>query len=547
LILAAQPSAVSGYDETRPDLLNNQAGNYQYLRDSSGLIATTSYYTSTTATETTPGGVIGYQYQTHLKRGELGTAVLQSTTQYYAHTGGGATVYPVATETRYRNTDGTGAQTTSYSYTWFANSTQMESLTVTQPVVSAAQNGPGVADTQTTYFDSYGRQTWHKDGDGFLTYMAYDQATSALVKSIVDVDTTRTSDFTGLPSGWSTPSGGGLHLITQYEVDSLGRTTKTTDPNGNITYVVYKDSNYEVRVYPGWDTATSRPTGPTQVSREDRPGSYTESLTMSATPTVDGNGRPTGAEAIGNVETLSRTITSSGGQVIASDAYVNLSGVTYGTEVTLGTEGVNYYRTRSGYDVRGRPDRVQLPTGTIERTVYDGLDRESSVWVGLDDTPTSGEWSPTNTAGTDLVKVSENVYDSGGVGDGNLTQTTQYPGGSAANRVTQYFPDWRNRPVATKGGVQGTETGEVQRPITYVELDNLGQNIASEYYDGDGVTITDGNNDGVPDKPSSSLRRARSTSDYDDQGPAIPGQRKTPYIVGCVCCPVREQPDLLSS
>jgi ATP-dependent helicase YprA (DUF1998 family) len=29
--------------------------------------------------------------------------------------------------------------------------------------------------------------------------------------------------------------------------------------------------------------------------------------------------------------------------------------------------------------------------------------------------------------------------------------------------------------------------------------------------------------------------------------PAIPGQRKTPYIVGCVCCPVREQPDLLSS
>jgi WD40 repeat protein len=27
----------------------------------------------------------------------------------------------------------------------------------------------------------------------------------------------------------------------------------------------------------------------------------------------------------------------------------------------------------------------------------------------------------------------------------------------------------------------------------------------------------------------------------------IPGQRKTPYIVGCVCCPVREQPDLLSS
>jgi YD repeat-containing protein len=201
-----------------------------------------------------------------------------------------------------------------------------------------------------------------------------------------------------------------------------------------------------------------------------------------------------------------------------ADAYFNLSGLTYSTSTSLGTENTHFYRTRYGYDVRGRQGRVQLPTGTIERTVYDAPGRESSRWVGLDDTPVVGEWSPTNTAGTDLVKVSENVYDGGGVGDGNLTQTTQFPGGSAANRVTQYFHDWRDRLVATKGGVQGTETGEVQRPITYIELDNLGQTIASEYYDGDGVTITDGNNDGVPDKPSSSLRRARTTSDYDDQG-----------------------------
>src|SRR5262249_4282444 len=46
---------------------------------------------------------------------------------------------------------------------------------------------------------------------------------------------------------------------------------------------------------------------------------------------------------------------------------------------------------------------------------------------GLDDTPSSGEWSPSNTSGTDLVKVGENVYDGGGVGDGNLTQTTAIP------------------------------------------------------------------------------------------------------------------------
>src|SRR5262249_27872843 len=56
------------------------------------------------------------------------------------------------------------------------------------------------------------------------------------------------------------------------------------------------------------------------------------------------------------------------------------------------------------------------------------------------------------------------------------------------------------------------------RPISYTELDNLGQATAQDQYDGDGVTISDSNSDGVPDKPSSSLLRAYSTSSYDDQG-----------------------------
>ena len=90
-------------------------------------------------------------------------------------------------------------------------------------------------------------------------------------------------------------------------MDGLGRTTKLTDANGNVTYTVYKDANHEVRVYAGWDDATDRPTGPTQVYREDRPGSYTETLTMSATPAVSGD-RPTGTESISGVQTLSRQL-----------------------------------------------------------------------------------------------------------------------------------------------------------------------------------------------------------------------------------------------
>jgi len=112
----------------------------------------------------------------------------------------------------------------------------------------------------------------------------------------------------------------------------------------------------------------------------------------------------------------------------SQDAYFDLSGVTYSTSLYIGTQNTNYFTTELGYDERGRQDRVQLPTGTIERTVRDGVNnRVVSVWVGLDDTPTTGEWSPDNTDGTDLVEVQENVYDAGGVGDSNLTQVTMIP------------------------------------------------------------------------------------------------------------------------
>jgi hypothetical protein len=35
---------------------------------------------------------------------------------------------------------------------------------------------------------------------------------ASFVGEIADVNTATTSDFTGLPSGWSTPGSGGFHL-----------------------------------------------------------------------------------------------------------------------------------------------------------------------------------------------------------------------------------------------------------------------------------------------------------------------------------------------
>src|SRR5262249_55273506 len=145
--------------------------------------------------------------------------------------------------------------------------------------------------------------------------------------------------------------------------------------------------------------------------------------------------------------------------------------------------------TLIGYDERGRRDRTQVPTGTITRTVYDGLGRPVSTWVGTNDTSASEDWSPdNNTAPANMVQTSANLYDDGGVGDSNLTQVTQFPGDGAAVRVTLSFYDWRDRQVAIKQGAQASEADGTHRRIFYREYNNLSQAVALEQYDGDGVT-----------------------------------------------------------
>jgi RHS repeat-associated protein len=518
VVLMADPSAVSGYDDTYADLLHSTGTSYAYLRDTAGMITLYGYATTTTATETDPGDVDGFLQYTAIVRGQTGTPALQELDRYYQHTDGGVTVTPLAMSTVFRVESDTVASgqpiTTHYSYTWYAGTAQMESQTVEAPAVTAGQNGADQSATSTTVFDPFGRPVWTMDSGGFLSYTAYDPATGAVTETITDVDTTQTSYFANLPTGWSTPTGGGLNLVTTYEVDALGRVTKETSPAGNVTYTVYDDANHEQRVYAGWDTSTDAPTGPTFVSRDDRVHGYSETLTMSAAPHLT-SGLPDGTEAIGSLQTLSRTYYNAAGQAVTSDAYFNLSGLTYSTSTTLGTAGTNFYRTEQGYDHRGRPNRTVSPTGTITRTVYNGQGWVLSTWVGTDDTPTSGYWAPDNLTGTNLVKVQENEYDNGGAGDGNLTQTTAYPGGGADPRVTENYFDWRDRLVATKQGVEGTESTTTNRPIGYSEYDNLGEIVSQEMYDGDGVSIT--STDGVPDRPSSSLLRAKSTASYDDQ------------------------------
>jgi len=480
-ILTADPVAVTGYDDTYADLLHEVSGNYVYLADGAGLITLTDYSTSTTATTETAGEVAGNLHTTSIKPGETGTAVLQQHVDYIASpTVGDTTIYPVNSVSVYSGTGGTGERKTSYSYTWFTGSFWIESRETTYPVVSTGHNGSCEANLATTFFDQFGRPIWMKDGDHFLFYTEYDPATGAVTKTIADVDTTKTDDFENKPSGWAT-LGAGLHLVTTYEVDDQGRTTKVTDPNGNITYTVYSDAVsdpiqigdstatilQEVRTYPGW-TAENTTTGPILIHREvvfdyaessDR-SYFTENLTVAVAPTVQDD-QPTGSETFDadDIRSLSRSYVNVSGQVVTSDSYYSLDDVTYSLEPDIGSASANYLRTTYAYCVRGWVNRTVRPDGTIERIAYHPIGRVVSQWVGTDDTPDTGEWSPTNNAGANMVETVHYYYDQAtpgsedsGVGDGNVTETqTLYGGGTGEYYKTVYKCDWRNRLTDTRG------------------------------------------------------------------------------------------------
>jgi RHS repeat-associated protein len=496
------PSAMLALDESKDDLVDWDNGASGNIRPSGGLIEGYVYAESTTATSSTAGDVTGYFERSFVQRGLSGMPIWTSSQQYYDHTDSSDIhVYPIATTTTYDDLAHAVARTTTHSYTWYSGTNRIASDTVTLPTIAEDQNGSGSANQRATFFDEMGRRVWIKDANGAITYNEYDDKTGVVTKQIVDVDTTQTGDFSNKPSGWSSS---GQHLITLREVDDFGRTTKVTDPNGNITYTVYNDSDHEVRRYRGWTGSTT--TGAIEVTREYRPAPtaasgkttvFTETLISSATPTVS-SGKPTGQETFDstNILSLSRSIKNDAGQVIETDAYFSLAGATYDAETTrLGSasndsSSGNYHATLTDYDGQGRLKRTVSPTGTITRTLYDARGNVTSVWVGTDDTPTSGFWSPSNTTGTDLVKVAENEYDYGaGGGDGVITETTQYPGGGASERVTQNFYDWRDRLVVTKSGAEGSESTSTQRPLSYFEYDNQGRVLVSNQYDGDDVDL----------------------------------------------------------
>src|SRR5260370_12070893 len=94
------------------------------------------------------------------------------------------------------------------------------------PVIPTNQNGSGVAAQMREYFDVCGNLIWKMDERGFITGFTVDIPTGAVTQRIDDVNTALVS----APAGWITPAGGGLHLITDYQIDPQARQIQSLGP-----------------------------------------------------------------------------------------------------------------------------------------------------------------------------------------------------------------------------------------------------------------------------------------------------------------------------
>jgi hypothetical protein len=96
-----------------------------------------------------------------------------------------------------------------------------------------------------------------------------------------------------------------------------------------------------------------------------------------------------------------------------------------------------------------------------------------------------GEWqlnegggtTVSGSGGNNMVEISANVYDNGEVGDGNVTETVDFPSGSSSPadtlRVTQMFYDWQDRLVATKSGELVTEESTLGPDQSAFQVDGV--------------------------------------------------------------------------
>ena len=468
-IFEAEPTAVQSYSEGSQDLgvvLNTQDGlvrTYDYAEVADGSGSTTMAVS--------------------VQQGSSGAPILQRATVTLQQTAPNGQVIRVpAQRTLQADEQGQQPLPTTLAYQYWPKTCQPQSRVATLPVVSTDQNGPGTAATVQQAYDIFGRTNWSMDERGFITYRQRDPTTGAVTQLIRDVDGSQLA----FPSGWSTPAGGGLHLVSDFQIDPLGRVTQALGPEHtaivstdgtqaatvrSATWTVYDDAHHEVRSAQGYlDRVDGSYTlvNPVTIIKRDAAGRQIQSIQAVRSSTA---GPLTAADVFPQSSYCRWTVNSYANNRLRWARVYH----TIPAEGT-GLRGVNYDQTDYGYDFAGRQNRVKSPGGTITRTLFDSFDNAVAIYVGTNDKgatdadPTGGGIRPNN-----MVLVTENEYDAGCCrGSGNLTQVTQWVDANTS-RVTNYGYDWQNRRVVVEG-----EEGFYQK----LYYDNLGNNIRTEQYDG---------------------------------------------------------------
>ncbi|MDB5337519.1 MAG: hypothetical protein JWN70_3138 [Planctomycetaceae bacterium] len=508
IILHAHSSAISGYDDTKADLLNEVDGNYQYLRDYDGLIDLYEYHQ--------PSGNRSAEMIRHGEKGDCfklreyeyvpcceSSSSSSSSAPSSSSSGGNCrwfisklTVYPEdglsegSSSSSSSSSSGGGCVndntrtiTTTYSYTFWSGTCAIQQITTTLPAIPNEQNGSGIAATRREYFDILGNNTWIMDERGFLTRNTFDIAKGGIIQTIIDVDTAQVDDA---PPGWMTPLDGGLHLTTDYELDLQGRRIQSKGPGHKIDidgvakiirrarWTVYLDAANQVWSGHGYQKVSDGSfflANPVRISISDRQGRILEQIF--AVRYAQDSSSSSSSSSSGSANNPSSAPVYTPGKLIALDNFPQTSYVAWQTTQYTdccfvasqrsyhtippngpGSVGTNYDEVDFGYDVMKRPIRNVSGGGTITRKVLDARGNAIQTWVGTDDTgATSDDPAGGGASGNNMVEVSAVEFDHGSAGgDNNPTQMTAFVD-NTTSRVTLNLYDWRNRQTAIDGEI----------------------------------------------------------------------------------------------
>jgi RHS repeat-associated protein len=523
---AYDATAVSSYAEQSNGVINVTfvaQGSYKYDEY--------SYYNGT------DGAPLGYKKADHIVHVQDG-AIVESLKlrdyQYSSNTAGGVTVYKISEVHQFKSASPTDYIATSYAYTYHTGTNQIKEVVTTLPVVSTTHNGSGVAAVRRDFYDSIGRLRWSMDERGRVSYYEYNLATGAMTRVARDVDSnpaTALNPTVAYPTNWAALPANGCHEVTDYEIDSLGRTIRVLGPEfqdnqGNwvrtVSWTGYLDTNNQTRRAQGYviltgqggSESSSVVEGPVSISESDYDGRPTQAIEATTTGQwfttladfLDGTVSPAQSDYCGwAVNQYSKT------RLATTAVYFAIPEGTADPDEDkfAGEEGVHYNVTAYEYDGLGRMNKVTSPGGTITYTVFDRCGQVWKTYVGTNATEAT-ETDPTNGGldGNNMKLASENVYDNGQPGgNGLLTESRTYDS-DTTYLSTHYGYTWRNQHEWTlvNDGTYQTYTKNV--------YDFLGRVTQVDQYRDVGLDGVDPVGDPTPND----RLIGRQTSAYDDRG-----------------------------